>query len=777
MTSIQDMVDNAVEGGIIALSGDCTESVDVPAGKKLTFDLGGFTWKGEAGKPALTVVGAEVALRNGTISHKGTKTIQVGEPNATEKTIVTLASSLTVKNEDYCAVFIAKNAYLYTSADIIAEGSGATCIQGNGTAPYFDNYVSIDGGTLSATGTDAPVAIYWPQRGDLTIKGGRIESSTAIEFRGGNLRVLGGEFVGTGHFSVSKNGNGSTTDGAAIAIAQHTTQLPITAIISGGTFTAEVPFSEANPQDNPISATNKIDLTITGGTFASTVEANSAVVSADCKGFVSGGTFSRLDNSVISPATEVTFNEDGTISLTARSMAGTPMYLSDNITEGVVSSTSQGVLVGSVDTLPEASVEGTVVYCKADGLYYRCSEGKWTEDVPKFSALTLDTDDEERPASVKAVKDKTAEIDRKLADRYTKSEADALLNKKQDVITGAASSIVSKDLDTGLVLISSNGKVATSAITTQQLDRLGSLDTTIESMKADIESKVAQTKYDAKVKELGNAIATNTSKIDAVSEKADAKQDKLTAGDNIAIDGNNKISAVIPEAAKPDEALSTESENAVQNKVIKAAIDTVDAKFGSYLTKADAASTYLGKDATAARATADADGNNIAETYALKADITRVFKFMGTCTSAELDTKDKVVGHVWNLSDSREFDGKSFKAGTSWLGEYDGDGKFNWEPQTPMFDVDLTSVQKKSILLPGVTVTSWEDSGIETYPYKGKLGDTRISAADTATVTFGVADAISGDYAPVCETADEALYIFSKKNADVTLALVEIRKG
>ncbi len=769
-----------MDGGLLTLDSDCTESVTVPAGKKLTIDLGGHTWTGVESKTALTVIGADITLKNGTIAHKGTKTIQVGGPDATERSTVTLASSLTVKNEDYCAVFVGKNAYLYTSADIVAEGKEATCIQGNDLAAYFDNYVSVEGGTLTATGTDAPVAIYWPQRGDLTIKGGRIESSTAVEFRGGNLKVLGGELVGTGHFTVSGNGNGSTTDGAAIAVAQHTTQLPITVSVSGGTFTAEVPFSEANPQNNPITATNKIQLSITGGTFTSTA-GYSAVVSADCKGFVSGGTFSLIDNAYISPASSVK-TEGGIVTITAKSMAGVPMFISDNITEGTVSSTRQGVLIGSFDSmgkLPADAAEGTLAYCREEGKYYKMTGGGWAEDVPKFSALVLDASEAERPASVKAVLEKTTEIDNRLADRYTKSETDSLLGAKQGTIVGAASTITDKNLDSGLVLISnSSGKVGTSTITTDQLDRLGSLDTTIEEMKGNIDSKVGKTEYDAKVKQIDDALTSTDTKISALDKKVDTKQGALRAGDNITIDGNNKISAVIPDAVKPDEALSTTSENAVMNKTIAARFNATDAKFGSYLTKTDAASTYLGKDATAVKASRDAKGNVIDETYALKGDLTSLYKLMGTCTSAELDGKDKTVGHVWNLSDEREYDGKTFKAGTSWLCEYDGTGAQVWEPQTPLFDVDLSGVQKKSILLPGVTVAEWEDLGeAETYRYRGKLGDTKISAADTATVTFGIADAISGDYAPVCDTDDEKLYIYSKKNNAVTLALVEIRKG
>ncbi len=782
MTSIQEMMDAAEEGAVITLTEDCTESAVMPSGKSLTIDLGGHTWKGEAGKPTLTVYGATAKVRNGTIYQDGQKTFQVGDKDATLDSILYLDPSLTVRNYNYVAVFVAKKAYVYTSATIIAENG--TCIQGNGTAPYFDNLVCIEGGSLTATGDDMPLAIYWPQRGDLTIKAGRLEADTAVELRAGKLTILGGEFVGTGSYKVTPNGSGSTTSGAAVAIAQHTTQLPIEVRVSGGTFTAQVPFSEANPQGNPASATGKISLSVTGGTFEGTLEGSSAVVSADCKGFVSGGVLTRIDNAYIDPSSDIT-TEGGKVVIRPKSLSGTPMFISDSITQGAASSTSQGRLIGSVNEFPTGAdaVKGNLVYYNVDKCYYRCNGTEWTEEVPGFSATSLDGSD--RPIASSVVTAEVARLDGLIDNRYTKAETDKLLQKKQDLITGAASSITTEQLTTGRVLVSDNiGKVAASEITAAQIDKLkdideskGTVQAQIDRAQATADRKVEQEAYDAKMSSVDAAIAENTSKIDAVSEKVDAKQDKLIAGENISISGDNVIKAIIPEAAKPDSAMSDTSENAVQNKVIKAAIDEVDAKFGKYYTKVEATAAFLGKAETAQRAIADEQGNNIAETYALKADITRVFRFMGTCTSAELDKKEQVVGHVWNLSDSRDFDGKTFKAGTSWLGEYDGTGAFNWEPQTPMFDVDLSGYQKKDVRLERVTVTSWEDSGIETYPYRGKLADTAFSATDVATVVFGITDAISGDYAPVCETADEAMYIYSKKNTGVTLELVEIRKG
>ena len=54
---------------------------------------------------------------------------------------------------------------------------------------------------------------------------------------------------------------------------------------------------------------------------------------------------------------------------------------------------------------------------------------------------------------------------------------------------------------------------------------------------------------------------------DEIEQLKTTKQDKLTAGDNITIDENNVISAIVPEITIDNE-LSATSENAVQNKVV-----------------------------------------------------------------------------------------------------------------------------------------------------------------------------------------------------------------
>ena len=130
-------------------------------------------------------------------------------------------------------------------------------IVGNGSR--HGTAITVHGGTI--TGTEG-TAIYHPQNGTLTIDGGRFTGGeTGIEVRSGTVNITGGTFETTATtYSCNTNGNGTTTVGAAIAIAQHTTNLQINATIQGATFvvpTVEgataVPISVQNPENNSFS--------------------------------------------------------------------------------------------------------------------------------------------------------------------------------------------------------------------------------------------------------------------------------------------------------------------------------------------------------------------------------------------------------------------------------------------------------------------------------------------------------------------------------------------
>ena len=178
--------------------------------------------------------------------------------------------------------------------------AGSIAVSGNGTST--SDTITVGGNSIIRSGN---LGIYAPQiEGATTITGGNVEAKTGVEVRAGTLNISGGSFLVDGEavYEISSNGNGSTTTGAAVAVAQHTTKQPIDVNITGGVFIAPVVFSEANPQNNSAEDIAKINLNIAGGVFSG------SVVSEDFEreSFITGGDF--VDMTAATDGTEVVIN-------------------------------------------------------------------------------------------------------------------------------------------------------------------------------------------------------------------------------------------------------------------------------------------------------------------------------------------------------------------------------------------------------------------------------------------------------------------------------------
>ncbi len=225
---------------------DATAQIVVDKDKQVTLDLNGHTieYKGTSELKS-GVIGVK---RGGDLTITDSSNPSTGAIKSGNKAYAAVA--MTIKNE----------AATGTPAKLTVESGTLEgyyyAITGNGTR--HDTEITINGGVIKGTCTGDNCGIYHPQDGTLTITGGTIEGySTAVELRSGTLSVSGGTFTATcPTYSCSPNGNGTTTTGAAIAIAQHTTNKPINATISGGTFVVfgnGVKLSVSNPQNNAFS--------------------------------------------------------------------------------------------------------------------------------------------------------------------------------------------------------------------------------------------------------------------------------------------------------------------------------------------------------------------------------------------------------------------------------------------------------------------------------------------------------------------------------------------
>nr|DAG28019.1 MAG TPA: hypothetical protein [Caudoviricetes sp.] len=788
MSTITEQISAVTNGGTVKMGQDESAEVVIENGRTFTLDLGGFTLTAPAGKTPLLVKNGDVTVTNGTIVAVDQPCIRVGVKDATEASKVTLNSDLKLDNTDYCAVFIAKNATLITSADIVtrfSKGSeGVSSIQGNDTSPYFGNRCVVKGGDISVVnpeGKETP-AIYWPQEGDLVIEGGNITGDTGIEIRAGTLTITGG-FINSSAsaYSVKANGNGATTIGAAVAVAQHTTRLPIAVNISGGAFTGPLGLSESNPQGNPLATVSQVSMAVSGGVFNS----DDCIRSQDCKGFITGGVFSRpLDTLYLSPGTRLVTNGDGTYSYWAPIDGGECNALAEFKSDGIISSLQQGTLIGAVNELPKTGMKkNQVLYSITDRRIYRYDGTAWAVEDPDVADKALDSTST-RPVANKVVAEMKAELDSDIANRYTKAEVDQQMDTKAETINGSAKYAAYHDLPANYVVVTDeSGQMKTSEkIDVGLINRLSGVQFNVQeqinALDRKVEDRVTTETFNSRKTDVDNALSLRYTKSETNAKLA-KKQNKLVAGTNITIGDDSTISANFQLAV--DDALSSTSLNPVQNKVVTTKFDKVDSELKLKATKTELTNGLAGK----APAGDYVVQTNLTETlkgYATKSDlsaaVTQVYQFKGTCTSAELDDKPEVVGTIWNLTDSRVgSDGKTYKAGTSWVYEYIDSSNKGWEPMGANFDIDLSQLQGKNVTFEGTVQTWAEASDCPGFTRKGTITKAGIKNTDIATVVFNAADATSGKLAPVCATDTDKVYVWATKDIADLRALVVVQKG
>ena len=161
----------------------------------------------------------------------------------------------------------------------------------------------------------AGLGIYGAGYAQYSIEGGKISGVTGVEVRAGTFTMSGGEIIGTGTSTVTApNSSGWTTTGAGLAIAQHTSKLPISVIIEDGTIEGCTAVKQSNPQNNDAESISLMNMSIEGGTFTSTSQDPEAVVisSENFSGFITGGTFEgEVDESLLGDG--MTVDDSGSV--------------------------------------------------------------------------------------------------------------------------------------------------------------------------------------------------------------------------------------------------------------------------------------------------------------------------------------------------------------------------------------------------------------------------------------------------------------------------------
>ena len=277
--TLAEAVNAAKEGETVTLLKDATEGATIPADKTITLDLNSKTLKGQT--QVFDVYG-NLTIKNGTVEMNSTENNVAIWLNGTAKLTIESNATVSVLNQGF-AIAMWSNC---TAAELTVKGTlkGGNGLTVNGTIANPGNKVTVDGATIESDGH----GIYQAGVSDIVVKNANITGSTAIEVRAGSMTIESGTFTATAaEYSCNPNGSGTTTEGAALAIAQHTTKKDISVTINGGTFKGIKALNESNPQNN--NPAPQVTLNVANGTF------NGDVSITDNKNTsITGGTFSDL---------------------------------------------------------------------------------------------------------------------------------------------------------------------------------------------------------------------------------------------------------------------------------------------------------------------------------------------------------------------------------------------------------------------------------------------------------------------------------------------------
>lgn len=260
--------------------------------------------QGYSGQKAVEIYNANVTIKDSSVFADSKEDITINGV-AIKNSDVTVTSSEIVSTTGSAMGFLGALSFEDAVAGdaenfntLTVENSMLTgytiALSGNGGEGNSGTVINVIDSQLNSTGKIGP-AIYHPQYGIINISGDKtvLKGSSGIEIRAGIANISGGEFTANAEtFSAVASGNGTTTDGAAVAVVQHTTKLPVQVNITGGTFNTETESGktlyQADLQNNGEEAVAKIAMDVSGGEF------NGAVESKNVKGFITGGRFAEL---------------------------------------------------------------------------------------------------------------------------------------------------------------------------------------------------------------------------------------------------------------------------------------------------------------------------------------------------------------------------------------------------------------------------------------------------------------------------------------------------
>ena len=375
--------------GAITLDDDVTLASTwyISDGKTYTLNLNGHTLSG--GSPVIQLTHGKLIINGvGTVKEStpyfGAVLIK-GSENESDENYSVLEVNSNVTLEGWAPIFVDQNAAKAYGVSVTVNGATLNAKKdttgAGGAGIYVNGQITDENNApvISLTNTkicdadNASQGMYLAGYATTTLTNCDITGMTGVEIRAGKLTVNGGSLKATAEYSVDPNGNGSTTKGAAIAIAQHTTKKNIEVTLNGGTYTGEKAISESNPQRNDPAP--QVAMSVTAGTFVGDV------VTADVTNFISGGTFSSdvsayAGNNAVASLKNVYYVGTDSIEAAVNSMSG-----GDTLTVVKGEVTINGT---------KYSKESNTTYTKPTSYYYYSPSTTTPDTTTKGSPKTFD---------------------------------------------------------------------------------------------------------------------------------------------------------------------------------------------------------------------------------------------------------------------------------------------------------------------------------------------------------------------------------------------------
>jgi len=238
-------------GAAPAYAGSNNRYATTSENKSITLDLSGYNVTSSsnialAGGSLNIVNNGTADAEHGVISttNDGLAPIEIrGTGGLTQKRTMTVGTGVTLSGAVYGLNIFGSNDAQKNVIDVNVNGTvnGTLFVLGNLKNAENEININVAGTVYVPDNGDDEASVGVALNGIATVnvnEGAQVSGETGIEVRAGNLVVNGGNITATAStYSEKKNGSGSCTEGAAVAVAQHTTKLPITATLNGGTLT------------------------------------------------------------------------------------------------------------------------------------------------------------------------------------------------------------------------------------------------------------------------------------------------------------------------------------------------------------------------------------------------------------------------------------------------------------------------------------------------------------------------------------------------------------